>query len=276
MTSDRHGWQLERRSAELYERLLVPTVTEPWARDLVQRVGLGRGDRVLDVACGTGVVARLAAVDVGDSGRVAGVDVNRGMIAVARSLPSPTGAPIEWFEGSADALPFGDHQFDTVLCQLGLQFFPDRAAALREMRRVLVAAGRCGASVFTPIERNPAARALADAVDRHFGDGASHAKRSEHALADPGELRALFEQAGFAGIRLDAVTQTIRFGSVNEWVEIQFAATPLSALLADRDPAERERQVGFVCADVHQTLAAFESEGAFAFPQEVSVVLADA
>src|SRR5262249_153977 len=120
MTSDRHGWQLERRSAELYERLLVPTATEPWARDLVQRGGPGRGDRVVDVACGTGVVARLAAVDVGDSGRVAGVDVNRGMIAVARSLPSPSGAPIEWFEGSADALPFGDHQFDTVLCQLGL------------------------------------------------------------------------------------------------------------------------------------------------------------
>jgi len=276
MTSQRHGWQLDRTTAELYERFLVPTVTRRWAHDLVQRVGLRPGDRVLDVACGTGVVARLAAQDVGDRGRVAGVDVNGGMLAVARSLPPPAGATIEWHEGSADALPFGDDEFDVVLCQLGLQFFPEGSAALREMRRVLVNAGRCGASVFTSIERNPAARALADAVDGRFGDDASHAKRSEHALADQGELRALFEQAGFVGIRLDAVTQTIRFGSVNEWVEIQFAATPLSALLADRDPAERERLVGFVCADVHQTLAAFESEGAFAFPQEVSVVLADA
>src|SRR5262249_51099274 len=107
MTSRQHGWQLERRSAELYQRLLVPTVTQPWARDLVRRVGVRPGGRVLDVACGTGVVARLVVAELEDRGRVAAVDVNRGMLAVARSLPPPAGVPIEWCEGSADALPFG-------------------------------------------------------------------------------------------------------------------------------------------------------------------------
>ncbi len=101
MTRDPERWQLEGASAELYERYLVPAVTLPWAVDLVDRVGVRRGDRVLDVACGTGAVARVAAERVGDSGRVAGLDVNRGMLAVARSLQPAGAARIEWHEGSA-------------------------------------------------------------------------------------------------------------------------------------------------------------------------------
>src|SRR5215475_11237279 len=119
MMSEQSGWQLERRSAELYERCLVGPVTLPWACDLIERVGLHPRARVLDVACGTGVVARLAASEVGESGRVAALDVNRGMLTVGRSLPVPKGAPIEWHEGSAEALPFGDGEFDVVFCQLG-------------------------------------------------------------------------------------------------------------------------------------------------------------
>src|SRR5262245_12620851 len=161
------AWQLEGTSAELYERYLVPPVTLPWARDLVQRVGLRSGDRVVDVACGTGVVARLAALEVGQGGSVAALDLNRSMLAVGRSTEAPKGAAITWHEGSADALPFGDGEFDVVLCQLGLQFFPNRQGALREMRRVLATEGRVGASVYTAIDQNPAADALAHALDRY-------------------------------------------------------------------------------------------------------------
>jgi ubiquinone/menaquinone biosynthesis C-methylase UbiE len=183
-------WQLEGASAELYERHLVPAMTLPWAVDLVERVGVRRGDRVLDVACGTGAVARVAAERVGDSGRVAGLDVNRGMLAVARSLQPARAARIEWHEGSALELPFDDREFGVVLCQLGLQFFQDRPVALLEMRRVATPGGRVAASVFSAIERNPATHALSDALDRHLGEGASLAKRNEHSLADPEELRA--------------------------------------------------------------------------------------
>jgi ubiquinone/menaquinone biosynthesis C-methylase UbiE len=271
-----HGWQVQSTSAELYEQLLVPTVTLPWARDLVERVGLRRGGRVLDVACGTGVVARLAALEVGDGGRVVALDVNREMLAVGRALPPPAGAPIAWCEGSADALPLADGEFEAVLCQLGLQFFPDRLAALQEMRRVLAAAGRIGASVFTSILRNPAARALADAVDRHVGSGASHAKRSEHSLSDDQELRELFEAAGFVGIEIETVTKNMRFSSIDEWVRIQFTATPLASLLAECDLPQREHMVTLVGVDVSEALGAFERGGAFAFPQEVHVALATA
>jgi ubiquinone/menaquinone biosynthesis C-methylase UbiE len=269
MTPGEHGWQLRGNSAELYERYLVPTVTLPWARDLIERVGLRPGDRVLDVACGTGIVARLAASAVGAGGSVAALDVNREMLAAGRSLSPAEGAQIEWYEASADALPFGEGEFAVVLCQLGLQFFPDRLGAVREMRRVLAAVGRVGVSVYASIEENPAARALAEAVDRQFGDGAARAKRSEHSLADPEELRELFEVAGFDGVRIETVTQNVRFASIDEWVRIQFAATPLAALLGSDDPT----RVDLVSADVAEVLAAFAPGGVFVFPQRVHVAL---
>jgi ubiquinone/menaquinone biosynthesis C-methylase UbiE len=268
------GWQLEAASAELYERYLVPTVTLPWAVDLVDRAGVRSGDRVVDVACGTGVVARTAAPVVGERGRVVAVDVNGEMLAVGRSLTPPVGAPIEWYEASALALPFGDGEFGLVLCQLGLQFVPDRPEALREMLRVLTASGRAGASVYRSIDRNPAARALSDALDRHLGEGASRAKRSEHSLADSADVRELFVDAGFADVDVETVIRTVRFASADEWVGIQFAATPLAALLTEREPSERDRLVALVSADVGKTLATYVQADGFAFPQEVHVALA--
>ncbi|HEY5659228.1 MAG TPA: methyltransferase domain-containing protein [Gaiellaceae bacterium] len=261
---DPSGWQLEGSAPELYERYLVPAVTLPWARDLVDRARIRRCERVLDVGCGTGVVARVAAARVGRSGRVVGLDLNSGMLEVARAA-----APeLEWVEGSALALPFDDGEFGVVVCQLGLQFFEDRLGALREMRRVVADGGRAVASVFTSIERNPAALALSDALDRHFGDGASHAKRSEHSLASAEELRRLCTAAGFSSTRVDTVSLTVRFSSVQEWVGIQLAATPLAALAARDDAAAR------VSEDVGESLAAFVQDGSFAFPQEVHVALA--
>jgi SAM-dependent methyltransferase len=266
------SWQLEGDSAELYERYLVPAVTWPWAVDLVGRVAVEPGSRVLDVACGTGVVARVAAAQAGNRGRVVGVDVNRGMLRVARArLPE-----LEWREGSVLALPFVDGEFDVVVCQLGLQFFPDRSAALREMRRVLARGGRFGASVYSAIERNPAAEALSGALDRHFGAGASRAKRHEHSLADRSELSALLASAGFGGVRVETVALPVRFASVDEWVRIQFAATPLAALLEGRESSERERLIALVNADVGAELGRFVEDGGLAFPQEAHVVLATA
>ena len=267
MTHDPERWQLEGASAELYERYLVPSVTLPWAVDLVDRVGVRRGDRVLDVACGTGAVARVAAERVGDSGRVAGLDVNRGMLAVARSLQPAGAAGIEWHEGSALELPFDDREFGVVLCQLGLQFFPDCTTALLEMRRVSTPGGRVAASVFTAIERNPATHALSGALDRHLGEGASLAKRNEHSLADPEELRALLAAAGFADVRVETASRTVRFASPAEYVRVQFAATPVAALLSDREPSARERLVSLVSADVSASLAPYVTDDGLAFPR---------
>jgi ubiquinone/menaquinone biosynthesis C-methylase UbiE len=112
-------WQLEGSAAELYQRYLVPAITTKWAKDLVDRARPHAGEKVLDIACGTGVVARVAAKSVGE-GHVTGLDLNAGMLAVARNVPSE-GAPITWMEGSAPDLPFPPDSFDVALCQLGLQ-----------------------------------------------------------------------------------------------------------------------------------------------------------
>jgi ubiquinone/menaquinone biosynthesis C-methylase UbiE len=268
-------WQLDGEAPVLYQRYLVPAITAIWAADLVDRTNIQRGARVLDVASGTGVVARAAAARLGDGGSVTGLDINPGMLAVARSLPADSGAAsIEWREGSVLALPFPDGAFDVVLCQLGLQFFPDRPAALAEIRRVLVPGGRTGISVFGPIEHNPATHALADALDRHVGPGASLAKRNEHVLADTDELRMLLEEAGFRDVVIESATKTVRFPSATAYVQIQLAATPLATLVERYDASDRERLIETVAEDVAAALAEYAGDAGLTFPQEVHTALA--
>ena len=138
-------------AAHLYERVAARHILGPWAASLVDAAGVAEGERVLDLACGTGVVARIAAQHAGARGRVIGVDLNAGMIAVARSLAVPEGAPLEWLEGSALAIPLADSSVGVVLCQQGFQFFPDKPLAMREMRRVLDRGGRLALSVWSGI-----------------------------------------------------------------------------------------------------------------------------
>lgn len=273
MRGDLEQWQLRGSAAELYERYLVPAVTSQWAVDLVSRVEVRRGDRLLDVACGTGVVARAAAERVGNDGRVVGLDLNPEMLRVARSVGA---APIEWWEGSALALPFEADEFGVVLCQFGLQFFPDQSVAVRELRRVLAPAGRVGVSVFAELERNPVAQVLSDALDRQFGEGASFAKRNEHALADADELAALFREAGLAAVRIETVAKTSRYPSVSEYVRFQLQATPLAAVLEPYDPLERDRLSALVVDELATRLATFVREREFAFPQVAHVATATA
>eukprot|EP01137_Pigoraptor_chileana_P022419 Opistho-2@6959 len=146
--------------AEVYEQYLGQTIAEPFARALTERAAPRHGERVLDLACGTGAVARQVAPLVGAEGKVLGIDISAAMLSVARSLPVPDGAPIEWLEGDATALKLADRVFDLVLCQQGLQFFSDRRAALLEMRRVLDMGGRLALSVWQGLDHHPMYSAL--------------------------------------------------------------------------------------------------------------------
>ena len=228
----------------------------------------------MDAACGTGIVARVAAERVGTAGRVAALDLNPGMLAVARSLPAVAGSSIEWQEGSVLALPFPDAAFDVVLCQFGLQFFPHRPSALREFRRVLVGDGRLALNVFGPIEHNPATLALADALDRHIGPDASLAKRTEHALADTRELHALVSEAGFRDIEIGTADKLVRFPSVTDYVRVQLTATPLASLIDGYDDRRKELVVEALVEDVASALATYAGDDGLNFPQEVHVLLA--
>ncbi len=170
--------QVSGNAAEVYERQLVPVMLAPWAPKLIDLAEVRPGMHVLDVACGTGVVTRLAAERVGSTGRVVGLDINAAMLSVARGLPPVGGATVEWLEASALEIPLPDAAFDVVLCQHGLQQFPDRPTALREMRRVLMPGGRLALCVWSRIEGSPGMAALAEALERHVG--AERERTGEH------------------------------------------------------------------------------------------------
>ena len=272
MADDEH-WQLDGSAPELYERYLVPAITSIWADDLIDRAGPGRGESVLDIACGTGAVTRRAAARV-ETGRVVGLDLNSGMLAVARSLPR-TGASVEWREGSALSLPFDDGSFHVVLCQLGLQFFPDRPLAVREMKRVLVPSGRVALSVYSAIERTPAADAFARALDGRLGPDASRIKRSEHCFREAGEVGALMTKEGFEQVEVSTVTKRISFPSVLDYVRFQLVATPMAGLLSDREPDKRETIINAIASDTESYLdPEMLRGGRLSFPQEAHVATA--
>jgi ubiquinone/menaquinone biosynthesis C-methylase UbiE len=193
-------WQVAGSAPEVYERELVPAVFGVWAPILVELAQPRPGERVVDVACGTGIVARIAATRVGPTGALVGVDLNPGMLDVARSI-APTGW-LQWQEASADKLPFPDGSFNVVYCQLGLQFFADRAAALREMLRVSSAEGRLALMVWRSIHESPGFAILAEALERHIGQAAAAIMRAPFGLSNADELEALVRTAGFQGVTI--------------------------------------------------------------------------
>lgn len=256
-------------AAEVYERQLVPAMFAPWAPLLVEAAQVRPGDHVLDLACGTGVVARAAAERVGSTGRVVGLDVNPAMLAVARSLPRGDGAAIEWCEASALEMPLPNDAFDVVLCQQGLQQFPDRPSALAEIYRVLKPDGRLAACVWSRVERCPGMAALVDALERHVGVAAANNRRAPFALGDAAELEGLVVEAGFRDVAVRTITGTAHFPSPAKLVEYQLAATPLSTLGGVSDQA-----FAAVVADVSTALRPYVTDGTLAVPMEAHLVTA--
>jgi ubiquinone/menaquinone biosynthesis C-methylase UbiE len=239
----RERWQVAGNAAEIYQRELVPAVFGPWAKRVIELAELRPGLRVLDVACGTGVVARLAAETVGVDGLVAALDLNSGMLAVAAELPAVEGAPIEWIEGTAQAVPFADASFDVVCCQLGLQFFPDREGALREMKRVLVPSGRAVVMVWREIDRAPGFAVLAAALGRTIGPDAEALMTAPFSLSDAHELSRLLETAGLRDCAIRAETGNVRFLSSAMFVRSYVGGSPLASMVAAAPAAAYEKLV---------------------------------
>src|SRR5688572_18436012 len=182
------SYQLEGNGAELYEQILVPPLFAPWADDLIERVELKPGEKVLDVATGTGIVARKAAEIVGPTGSVTGLDINPVMLSVAQKAPAPAEPKIEWVEGDALKLPFPDGTFNVVFCQQALQFFPDRAQAIKEMYRVLAPGGRVAVSSWRAAEQNPYAIEFAKVVETKVDPRAGQETRSPFNWDDAAEM----------------------------------------------------------------------------------------
>lgn len=220
---------MTRSIPEIYEEFFVPTVLQDWAGRVVAAAEIQPGQRVLDVACGTGVLARAVAERVGPSGSVFGVDISEGMLAVARRK-APT---VRWREGRAEALPFDANSFDVVVSQFGLMFFEDRRSAIQEMMRVLRPGGRLAVAIWDSIENHPAYAALANLLQRRYGEQLVQDLRMPFTLGDPGLLPALFADAGVAGAEITRQVGTGRFPSLREWLFIEVKEFLLGDRMSD-------------------------------------------
>jgi SAM-dependent methyltransferase len=202
-------------AARAYESLFVPALFGQWARKVGEAAQIKPGQRVLDVACGTGVLAREALARTGPTGQVSGLDPGPGMLTVAREL-----APaIDWRQGTAESLPFADQSFDRVVSQFGLMFFADRLQALREMLRVVRPGGRMVVAVWDSLENSPVYAAEVALLDRMAGAKAGEALRAPFVLGARQSLNALFEEAGAAAAEVTTHQGLGRFPSVRVLVE---------------------------------------------------------
>ena len=262
--AEQDRWQMSGSEAEAYDQYKVPRLFEPLARLFLDRVPLRVGSRVLDVACGSGVVARLAAPRVAPSGKVVGLDLNEEMLAVARAHALGDSTPIEWKQSDANALPFADCAFDVVLCQQGLQFLPDKPLALREMRRVLVPGGTLALNVWGKASRYNVV--LADALARHCNGDVAKRSLAPFALSDATAVRTLVMQAGFSEVELRTDTVLRRIYPTQEWL-IQDSG-PYAGDIAGMESGARATMVREIAAKLKE----FWNEDCFAVPSDVHFV----
>ncbi len=253
-------------AAQAYETLFVPALFGQWATIVADAARIESGQRILDVACGTGVLSREAATRTGAEGYVVGLDISPGMLAVAKEL-----APaIQWKQGVAEALPFPDESFEVAASQFGLMFFPDRRRAIQEMLRVLVPGGRLVVAVWDSLVNTPAYAADVALLERIAGTKAADALRAPFMLGDIETLTCLFAEAGASSIEINTCPGTARFTSISVMVQADLRGwLPVMGVLLT------EEQIDRISQEAEEILAPYvTSEGRVEFDSPAHVVTA--
>jgi ubiquinone/menaquinone biosynthesis C-methylase UbiE len=258
------GFQLQDQAPAAYERYLVPAIFAPCAERLLDLVAVEPGDRVLDAACGTGIVARQAAARAGAGGAGAGAAVNEGMLEVAAAVAADLPTAIQWHRADVAALPLPGGAFDVVCCQQGLQYSTDQPQAVREAWRVLAPGGRVALAVWRPIDHQPVYAAFAKALRRHAGTGTAALMHAPFAGPSRDELRSLLTGAGFDKVLVRIAAFPARFPSPGEFLRQQVASSPLGPPLAALDEEARRA----LARDLDQTLGEWTDDDGLVSPME--------
>jgi ubiquinone/menaquinone biosynthesis C-methylase UbiE len=227
-TTDAARGQVAAAAAEVYDEFFVPALFRQWAEPMLDAGGVAAGDSVLDVGCGTGVVARAAAHRVGPAGEVVGLDRNDGMLAVATRSPDP----VTWRQGVAESLPFDQGRFDRVLCQFALMFFDDPRQAVREMARVVRPGGTVAVATWSAVEESPGYASMVDLLRRVVSDEAADALLAPFALGTPEIVRDLLADV-FADVVVTRHDGVARFDSIESWVHTDIRGWTLADLIDD-------------------------------------------
>ena len=241
MTDTTRG-QLIGSAAEVYEQMFVPAIFAQWPPVLLDAAGVASGNRVLDVGCGTGILAAAAAERVGPNGQVVGLDPNGPMLTVAGRRPEP----VEWRSAAAEAIPYADGAFDKVVSQFALMFFADRARGVAEMARVTAAGGQLAVATWAGVTESPGYAALVDVVARTVGEDAADAIRAPFCLGDPAEIGALVA-ASFADVEVRRHVGVARFDSIESMVRAEIRGWTLSDTIDDE---QYERLLAAARADL--------------------------
>ena len=253
---------------ENYERYFVPAIGRPIAEDLIRLADVQSGEKILDVACGTGIVTKLAAEKTGPSGSITGLDNNPGMLAVARSVVN-TEVPVDWHEAGAEEMPLPDKAFDVVFCQAGLQFVEDKTAALNEMNRVLADPGRVYINM--PGKEGELFAVFHQGLKNHISAEAAGAAGKVFSLNDTEELRQLMENAGFKNVNVTAHEKTFELPPSGDFFRQYINSTPLVGIVSEAS----EQQQQSLERDVVQQWENFEQDGGMIYRQQVLTATAE-
>ena len=253
---DARRGQVNSSAAEVYEEFFVPALFGQFASPVLDAADVTVGHRVLDVGCGTGVVARAAAARVGPTGSVVGLDRNPGMLSVARRDP----ASVTWTEGLAEDLPFADGDFDRVVCQFVLMFVDDVERTSAELRRVLAPDGRLAVATWAALEESPGYAAMVDLLDREVGPEAAQALRAPFALGSAESLAGQL-RAAFPDVVVRPHEGTARFASIDAWLHTDIRGWTLAGSLDDTAfdsllAAARAKLAGFADTEGRVSFAA--------------------
>jgi ubiquinone/menaquinone biosynthesis C-methylase UbiE len=263
--SETEKMRVARSPAEIYDEFFVPALFQPWVGVVMDAASIEPNQRVLDVACGTGVLACAAADRVGSGGSVVGLDPNEEMLAVAHGKADT----IEWRVGRAEAIPFPDESFDAVVSQFGMMFFENPSGALREMMRVTRPSGHVAVAVCDALEHSPGYAAFEKLLRRLFGTHVADSFCAPFVLGDTERLLALCAAAGIFDAKVTRHDETVQFASIRSLVSTERAcAWTLGGLLDDE-------QFETLIAESERGLQAFlANDGTLTFSMPALIITA--